>query len=245
MMRFSLLILVLWSLLLSISFAGAIEGTEKKANPGVHSSRNKDDSDNLDDIDWSDSEYDNEEDSLSPGASSVGKEKISVGKEKISESLGSKSVAKPKRALLFIRKNPVKVVVASVLLYKLRRTIFKMLFRLIADQVYDPATGKLIRQSVRPDKVIQLCFALYILKSTLLSDDDESEDSMGEPSVRDAFLFGPSGVRHSLLFGKLLKSNHLRKRNPSYLPLPTQHYTFESLNNRYSRDQVSIDSSLA
>lgn len=198
------------------------------------------------DIDSYDDEYDFDSDDDGTENEMLKGQQIEKGKEEppsSSKERISKALAafKPKMRLFF-RKHHPSAVVASVFIYKFRKQVFRTLQKLVSDEIYHPETGKLVMQSIRFDKVIQLVVFLYVVKVAFLSDeDDDTEDEQESSSVNEAFLFGPSGIRSSLLLAKLVKS---KRRNPAFLPVPMQHYTFEILNNRYMKDQWAFDKAL-
>lgn len=165
------------------------------------------------------------------------------GKSSISKALKSKT-SSLRTVIRFVRKHPGAVLVASIILYKRHRQIYTLLTGLIADEVYDPKTGKLVMRSIRFDKAVQLCFILYMVKRVVFNDQDEDESESDDPMAAPAYMFGPPGMRQSFFLANILKSKNQKKRNPAFVPSTAQHYTFESLNERYTKDQWALEKAL-
>jgi signal peptide peptidase SppA len=153
-------------------------------------------------------------------------------KSTVDEALVKSRKAAP---LKLFRKYRLEITVA-VALFAFRREIGVFLWRVFSQQVQDPETGEVFRQPVPISPTA-------ILKLLLLADMVRRLQSNGggkSAPLAAVLLMVRSG---NPLLGALL-AKLLAPSNPAYIPPIEQHFTFERVNQRYTKDGMALQKAM-
>lgn len=152
------------------------------------------------------------------------------GKIKMNKEL-SESYKRGRAAGRFIKKRKAQLVVLLIL-FAFRREVFLVLSSLVTDPA--PGGGRKMKP-LSMTNLLKILLVLDVLRKTL-GGGGGSGGSGKRSALAVAALFGgaPSAALVKTLFKDVFKSN------PSYLPPVEQHYTFERLNERYTKDNLAM-----
>ena len=166
------------------------------------------------------SEYDSDDDELDEN------ENVD-GKSKMNKEL-SKSFKRGRAAGRFIKNHKAQLVVLLIL-YAFRREVFLVLSSLVTDP--DGQGGRKIK-ALSMTNLLKILLILDVLRKSFGGSGGSGKTS----ALAIATLFGgaPGGAIVRALFKDVFKSN------PSYVPQIEQHYTFERLNERYTKDSLAM-----
>jgi hypothetical protein len=133
-----------------------------------------------------------------------------------------------------LKRHRVKVL-AAVGIFAFRKEIKAFVWPLISEEVKDPVSGQLVRRLALTDSstsILKLIvFAEVVRRATQKSDG-------GAPSPVSLLLL--TGVRGTNPMLYLFLSKLLSPSSSLWFPSIDQHYTFESLNNRYQKDGQAL-----
>ena len=149
------------------------------------------------------------------------------GKTKMNKEL-SKSFKRGRAAGKFIKSHKAQLVVLLVL-FAFRREVFLVLSSLVTDPA--PEGGRKMK-ALSMTNLLKILLVLDVLRKTFGGSGGNNKTSV----LAIAALFGgaPGGAIVRTLFKDVFKSN------PSYVPQIEQHYTFERLNERYTKDSLAM-----
>lgn len=167
-----------------------------------------------------DDEYDSDDDELDEN------DNID-GKSKVNREL-SKSFKRGRAVGRFIKNHKAQLVVLLVLL-AFRREVFLVLSSLVTDP--DGQGGRKMK-ALSMTNLLKILLVLDVLRKSF----GGSRGGGKASALAIAALFGgaPGSVIVRALFKDVFKSN------PSYVPQIEQHYTFERLNERYTKDSLAM-----
>lgn len=171
-----------------------------------------------------------EESDENDDATEGGSAKFAIGK-----ALGFPKTV-PRKTARFLKKHTIKITVALAL-FTFRKELFSLLWRAFSEPVRDPKTGFVVGRvvQIRPTAVLKILLFVYFMRFM--------------QQLGDGNTLSPSTV---LLLGRLtgnsglalILSGLLAPSNPAYLPPVSQHYTFERINDRYSKDFMAYSKAL-
>ena len=149
------------------------------------------------------------------------------GKSKMNKEL-SKSFKRGRAAGRFIKNHKAQLVVLLVL-YAFRREVFLVLSSLVTDP--DGQGGRKMK-ALSMTNLLKILLILDVLRKSFGGSGGSGKTS----ALAIAALFGgaPGGAIVRALFKDVFKSN------PSFVPQIEQHYTFERLNERYTKDSLAM-----
>ncbi len=132
----------------------------------------------------------------------------------------------------FVRKNKIQItILIAVALF--RKDILRLSWRLISKPVANPDTGTTRRVlAVSPMRILQFLFLLALARRLHQPSDNGSS---GVSPVAAALLMG----RFSNPVLALFLSRFLSTDSSAYLPSIKQHFTFENINERFSKDLLA------
>jgi signal peptide peptidase SppA len=141
-------------------------------------------------------------------------------------------VSAKKRVSGFLKKHSIQITVALVLV-AFRREISSLLGKVAYDSVKDPNTGRATKRlrvfDLKPTSILKMLVFVYIVRRLQRFGDASSILSPTTLLLLTRLLGNP--------WLSLLLSGFMPPSNPAYIPPIMQHYTFERLNDRYSKDQ--------
>ena len=115
-----------------------------------------------------------------------------------------------------------------------RKEIFNLAWQLISKPVQDPASGQVRRQlavSINPTAILKVVFFISVMRQL---------QGKGEGSSPASLMLLASGRAGGNPLLSLFLSSLFSSSNAAYLPPIQQHYTFETLNNRYDKDGMAL-----
>lgn len=157
----------------------------------------------------------------------------SESKQVISSALKSMKPLKKlklERITRFVRENKVQLtIIIAVALF--RKEILRLAWRLLSKPVTNAETGSSQRVlSVPPIRILQLLFVLEMIRRM-----HQSNSTANVSPLATALLPGRANPAVALFLSKLLSPG-----SSIYLPPTKQHFTFETLNDRYNKDQLAF-----
>ena len=178
-----------------------------------------------DSSDGDQSDYDSDDDEQEE--TDENDEEEADGKTKMNKEL-SKSFKRGRAAGKFIKSHKAQLVVLLVL-FAFRREVFLVLSSLVTDPA--PEGGRKMK-ALSMTNLLKILLVLDVLRKSFGGSGGSSKTSV----LAIAALFGgaPGGAIVRTLFKDVFKSN------PSYVPQIEQHYTFERLNERYTKDSLAM-----
>ena len=139
-----------------------------------------------------------------------------------------------KNVVKFVHKHQ-RIIMVTALAFAFRKEIKDFLSKTLPKQSVDPETGKLLRRrgQLNATNLVKLLLFFHLLRRmTAFS----SEDPKQLFAVATLLLKGVSSPVNLLLLPMIL----LPAKSSIYLPPVEQHYTFESLNNRFKKDGLAL-----
>jgi ClpP class serine protease len=137
-------------------------------------------------------------------------------------------VSTKKRVSRFLKRHSVQITVALVLV-AFRREIASLVGNVAYQSVKDPNTGRATKRlrvfDLKPTSILKMLVFVYILRRL------QRSDILSPTTLLLLARLSGNPWLTFLLFGFMPRSN------PAYIPPIEQHYTFERLNDRYSKDQ--------
>ncbi len=244
-LQFHLIILCLFSVNKSSSFSlsnyvdRSLENSIIEPNPDFSApedieegatltttSGNSDDSDGESDFD--DDEEDEENSDEEEDEEDDEEEEETDPKSKLNKSLSSsnnKSISK--KAIQTLTNNRT-ILTTSLAIYAFRREIKQLLLHLFTTK-YKTDDGKVIRKlifTLNPTSILKIILFIDFMRKMQHNGTDEGSGGV-EGSIGSS---GAGGIIGNLLKDLLLQSNH------AFIPPVEQHYTFETINDRYMKD---------
>ena len=149
------------------------------------------------------------------------------GKTKMNKEL-SKSFKRGRAVGKFVKKHKAQLVVLLIL-FAFRREVLLVLLSLVSDPA--PGGGRQMK-SLSMTSLLKILIVLDLLRKSL----GRSGGAGKASALAVAALFGgaPSAAIVRTLFKDVFRSN------PTYVPPVEQHYTFERLNERYTKDSLAM-----
>jgi signal peptide peptidase SppA len=144
---------------------------------------------------------------------------------------------------LFMKRNRWKITVLLIVI-SFRRELRHWIWNAISHPIVDPKTGRYAGRKLQPLDPLSifklLLFLRIISHMQALGDNNTSgESSPMSPTLLLLSRFSGSGGVAAWLLSHLLTSG-----NTAYLPPITQHYTFERVNHRYTKDVLAYSKAL-
>jgi len=198
---------------------GLVQENPGYAGPGVGGSDSSDDD--------ASSEYDTDDESETEENDDETNEGKTKAKTKMNKEL-SKSFKRGRSAGKFIKKHKAQLVVLLIL-FAFRREVLLVLSSLVTDPA--PGGGRKIK-SLSMTNLLKILIVLDVLRKSVGRSGGTGKTS----ALAVAALFGgaPSAALVRTLFKDVFRSN------PTYVPPVEQHFTFERLNERYTKDSLAM-----
>jgi serine protease SohB len=148
-------------------------------------------------------------------------------------------VSAKRRVSGFLKKHSIRITVALVLV-AFRREISSLLGKVAYQSLNDPNTGRTTKRlrvfDLKPTSILKMLVFVYIVRHLQRFGD---ASSILSPTT----LLLLTRLSGNPWLGLLL-SGFMPPSNPAYIPPIMQHYTFERLNDRYSKDQQAYSKSV-
>jgi signal peptide peptidase SppA len=150
-----------------------------------------------------------------------------------------KALAKTRKApgqtLKLIRKYRLEITIV-VALVAFRREVGLLLWRVFSKPVQDPETGKIFRRAlpISPTAILKLLVLADMVRRL-------QSNGAGKSSPLATFLL-VTRTRNPLLGALLTKI--LAPNNPAYIPPIEQHFSFEIVNERYTKDGMALQKAI-
>ena len=158
----------------------------------------------------------------------------------------------PQKVVVFCRKHQVRVTMAMAVI-AFHREIYQILhvlgWQILTKPAYSQEQGKWIRirRSISPVAVLKVIVVVDLIRRYHANSNKERSDAGGDDDDENS-SFSPFATAAALLLGRrgnpavaLLLSKFLAPSNSAYVPPVRQHYTFERLNERYTKDCYALD----
>jgi ClpP class serine protease len=140
----------------------------------------------------------------------------------------------PKKTVSFVKKNRIKITIVMAA-FAFRREIGRFLINKVAPPVgIDPKTGKAIRKfqlKVDPTSVVKIIVFVDIMRQLQKA----GRTPQKSPLMVALMLLGAKNPVMGTFISKMILHD-----NPSYIPPVEQHYTFERLNDLYTKDCLAL-----
>ena len=229
---------LLFLVICNLSFAYSIQGFEGNSvehtstliekNPdyipyvdsGSDEDLNSDDSEDDDDYDDTDGYDDSNEDDTDIDEDSEEDEEDSKTILNKTLSVTSKNAYK---SIEFFKKNRTMITVALAL-FAFRREISSFIIHLTTTPTKDGGRKLIVRMS--PTSIIKIVLFIDVMRKMQHSGSGYGDDQ-GQPS---------SSTSGGGMIGKVIR-DMLFQSNPAFLPPTQQHYTFETINDRFTKDE--------
>jgi len=138
-------------------------------------------------------------------------------------------------ATAFFKKNHLKITLV-VAAYAFRKEILKVLWHLVSKPVRDPKTGKWVRRPVAVSPTAILKILVFIDMARRLQSLSGGGNGKTSPLTALALAGSKGNPALAMILFKILSPSH-----SAYVPPVQQHYTFERVNDRYTKDKWALD----
>lgn len=175
-----------------------------------------------------------EEDSDDEEEETVGNTKSAISKA-LKKGPRSKKRSIPRKVTRFVKKHYVQLIIMAAI-FAFRWELLSLLWRSMSQPLYNPETGKEVTRVFlwTPTSILKIVlFLALIAKMHQMSGDSVSPSNI----LLLGRLTGNSGLA-------LILSSLFTPSNPAYLPPVQQHYTFEKVNDRYTKDHLALTKAL-